>query len=42
MKSFPIIKDLVTDVSWNYEVNKKIPPFQPTPGTEWKMYQTRH
>src|ERR1700683_2932701 len=29
MKSFPLIKDLVTDVSWNYEVNKKIPPFQP-------------
>src|SRR5690348_17987161 len=23
MKSFPIIKDLVTDVSWNYSVNKK-------------------
>ncbi len=28
MKTFPIIKDLVTDVSWNYEVNKKIPPFK--------------
>jgi len=26
MKTFPIIKDLVTDVSWNYEVNKKITP----------------
>ena len=26
MKTFPIIKDLVTDVSWNYEVNKKILP----------------
>ena len=25
IKAFPIIKDLVTDVSWNYEVNKKIP-----------------
>ena len=24
MKSFPRIKDLVTDVSWNYTVNKKI------------------
>ena len=23
MKTFPVIKDLVTDVSWNYEVNKK-------------------
>jgi succinate dehydrogenase / fumarate reductase iron-sulfur subunit len=39
MKSFPVIKDLVTDVSWNYKVNKKIPPFQPRPGAEWKMYQ---
>jgi succinate dehydrogenase / fumarate reductase iron-sulfur subunit len=28
MKSFPVMKDLVTDVSWNYTVNKKIPPFQ--------------
>jgi succinate dehydrogenase / fumarate reductase, iron-sulfur subunit len=39
MKSFPVIKDLVTDVSWNYKVNKKIPPFQPRAGVEWKMYQ---
>ena len=31
MKTFPIIKDLVTDVSWNYEVNKKIPAFTPRP-----------
>ena len=28
MKTFPIIKDLVTDVSWNYEQNKKIPPLK--------------
>jgi succinate dehydrogenase / fumarate reductase iron-sulfur subunit len=39
MKSFPVIKDLVTDVGWNYQVNKKIPPFQPRPGAEWKMQQ---
>ena len=39
IKTFPLIKDLVTDVSWNYKVNKKIPPFQPKPGVEWKMYQ---
>src|ERR1700728_4808002 len=39
IKSFPLIKDLVTDVSWNYKVNKRIPPFQPKPNTEWKMYQ---
>src|SRR5436189_294064 len=29
MRAFPVIKDLVTDVSWNYEVNKRIPAFQP-------------
>jgi succinate dehydrogenase / fumarate reductase, iron-sulfur subunit len=28
MKTFPVVKDLVCDVSWNFEVNKKIPPFQ--------------
>ena len=39
IKSFPVIKDLVTDVSWNYKVNKSIPPFQPKAGAEWKMYQ---
>ena len=39
MKTFPVIKDLVTDVSWNYKVNKKIPPFQPRAGTDWKFYQ---
>ena len=29
MRSFPPVQDLVSDVSWNYEVNKKIPPFTP-------------
>src|SRR5919112_752987 len=29
MKAFPQVKDLVTDVSWNYEVKKRIPKFQP-------------
>src|SRR6266850_2367338 len=28
MKAFPVIKDLATDVSWNYRINKKIPGFQ--------------
>ena len=27
MRAFPLIRDLVTDVSWNYEVNKTIEPF---------------
>ena len=42
LKTFPVIKDLVTDVSWNYEQNKRIPPFKPRPreadGTH-RMYQ---
>ncbi len=29
MQAFPPIKDLVTDVSWNYEVKQKITPFTP-------------
>ena len=28
MKSFPVVKDLVCDVSWNFKVNKKIPAFK--------------
>jgi len=44
MQAFPIIKDLVTDVSWNYEVNRQIPPFTPSEkdqkGSEpWRMQQ---
>jgi succinate dehydrogenase / fumarate reductase, iron-sulfur subunit len=39
LKSFPIIKDLVTDVSWNYKINQKIPAFKPREGVEWKMQQ---
>jgi len=31
LKAFPLIKDLVTDVSWNYRVSAKIPPFTPPP-----------
>src|SRR5437588_1900812 len=39
LKTFPVLKDLVTDVSWNYKVNKKIPPFTPKAGADWKFYQ---
>ena len=41
-KTFPLIKDLVTDVSFNYEKAKKVPAFKPGPkeadGTR-RMYQ---
>jgi succinate dehydrogenase iron-sulfur subunit len=39
MKTFPLIKDLVTDVSWNYQINIKIPPFTPAKDTDWTMLQ---
>lgn len=41
MRTFPLLKDLVTDVSWNYEINKKIQPFTPanTDTDSWKYYQ---
>src|SRR5438132_4010239 len=43
IRAFPLIKDLVTDVSWNYKVKKRIQPFKPRPpdapdGT-WRMGQ---
>lgn len=42
LKAFPIIKDLVTDLSWNYEQNKKIPQFKikdPDKDGKHRMYQ---
>lgn len=43
MKSFPIIRDLVTDVSVNYRVKKRIKPFKPrkpdTADGAWLMKQ---
>jgi succinate dehydrogenase / fumarate reductase iron-sulfur subunit len=39
LHAFPVIRDLVTDVSFNYEVNKRIPPFTPAPDAEWSIGQ---
>jgi|SRR5436190_7424483 len=43
MKAFPLIRDLVTDVSWNFEVKKKIKKFKPrkpdNPDGTWRMSQ---
>lgn len=41
MKAFPLIRDLVTDVSDNYNVAKMIPPFTPKESTDpvWTFYQ---
>jgi succinate dehydrogenase / fumarate reductase iron-sulfur subunit len=44
MRAFPHVRDLVTDVSWNFEVKKKIQKFTPRPpdaadGT-WRMQQS--
>jgi succinate dehydrogenase / fumarate reductase iron-sulfur subunit len=43
MRTFPLVKDLVTDVSWNFRAKKTIKPFKPRPpdapdGT-WRMSQ---
>ena len=43
MRTFPLIKDLVTDVSWNFRVKKGLKRFKPRPadapdGT-WRMAQ---
>jgi len=43
LQAFPHIKDLVTDVSWNYAVKQRIPKFKPRPpdaadGT-WRIAQ---
>jgi len=43
MRAFPPIRDLVTDVSWNFEAKKKIKPFKPrtpdAPDGTWRMAQ---
>ena len=43
MKAFPLLKDLVTDVSWNFAVKKRIKPFRPrapdAPDGTWRMAQ---
>ena len=39
MKTFPHIKDLVTDVSWNYKVKMGIKNFTPAAGEKWKARQ---
>jgi len=38
MRAFPIIKDLVTDVSWNFRVSSKIPPLEPKPEVKGKAF----
>jgi succinate dehydrogenase / fumarate reductase iron-sulfur subunit len=42
MRAFPHIRDLVTDVSWNYAVNRSLQPFSPpadVPQSEWRWQQ---
>ena len=43
MKTFPLVRDLVTDVSWNYAVKQRIKPLQPRPADQpdgsWRMRQ---
>jgi len=43
MRAFPSVRDLVTDVSWNFRVKKRIRPFQPrkpdAPDGTWRIDQ---
>ena len=43
MRAFPPVKDLVTDVSWNFRVKTRIRPFKPRPPDDpdgtWRMAQ---
>ncbi len=43
MHAFPVIRDLVTDVSWNYRAKKQVRPFTPrkpdAPDGSWRMQQ---
>jgi succinate dehydrogenase / fumarate reductase iron-sulfur subunit len=42
MRTFPLIRDLVTDVSWNYAVNRSLEPFTPptdVPQSDWRWQQ---
>ena len=43
IKAFPLVKDLVTDVSWNFAVKQRIKPFKPrapdAPDGTWRMAQ---
>ena len=43
MRTFPVIRDLVTDVSWNFRVKKTIRKFEPRPPNDgdgtWRMAQ---
>jgi succinate dehydrogenase / fumarate reductase, iron-sulfur subunit len=38
LRTFPLIKDLVTDVSWNYRMASKIPPLTPRPDVAGKPF----
>jgi succinate dehydrogenase / fumarate reductase iron-sulfur subunit len=43
MKAFPAVKDLVSDVSWNFETKKRIKGFRPRPPDDpdgfWRIPQ---
>jgi len=39
LRAFPVIKDLVSDVSWNYEVSRQIKPFASDEQAPFVMYE---
>ena len=44
MRAFPLVRDLVTDVSWNFRVKTQITPFKPraadAPDGTWRIAQS--
>ena len=39
LRAFPVIKDLVSDVTWNYEVSRGITPFTTSQQAPFTMYE---
>ena len=39
MQAFPVIRDLVSDVSWNYEVSRSMQPFTTSEQAPFTMYE---
>ena len=39
MQGFPLIRDVVTDVSWAYEMNKKMVPVNGPDKLDWEFNQ---
>lgn len=39
MKTFPVVRDLVPDVGWNYRTARRIPAFRPADAAPFRLWQ---